>query len=274
MALKKVLISVKTYPTIYVEQAEEIVCTAGFDEDGNWVRIFPIPFRQLEYKNQYAKYQWIEIDLEKNTKDFRPETFKPRDIEKSDFIKILDKVDTKNNWQVRKNFVLKNVFNDITKLIDEAKSDNKYTSLAVFKPTEILDFIKVPALRDWNDKQKAALLQYNIFEKKNGSEVVKKLPFKFSYVFKDINGRECTLMNEDWELGALFWNCLKKNNGDEDAAWLDVKKKYYDDFALTKDLYFFLGTTKLHHLRAPNPFIIIGTFHPKKEDQYKLDFSS
>ena len=49
-----------------------------------------------------------------------------------------------------------------------------------------------------------------------------------------------------------------------------LKRKYLDDFAKTKDLYFYLGTTKLHHLSAPNPFIIIGTFHPKLEHQFKL----
>ena len=78
-------------------------------------------------------------------------------------------------------------------------------------------------------------------------------------------------MNEDWELGALYWNCLEKHKGDENAACKDVKKKYWDDFAKTKDLHFYLGTTKLNHLRAPNPFIIIGTFHPKIEDQLELD---
>jgi hypothetical protein len=34
----KVLITVKTYPTISVKY-DELVCTAGFREDGSWVRI-------------------------------------------------------------------------------------------------------------------------------------------------------------------------------------------------------------------------------------------
>ena len=76
-------------------------------------------------------------------------------------------------------------------------------------------------------------------------------------------------MNEDWELGALFWKCLDRNGGDESAACDDVKKKYWDDFAKTKDLYFYLGTTRVHHF-CDYPFIIIGTFHPKMEHQLKL----
>jgi len=45
---------------------------------------------------------------------------------------------------------------------------------------------------------------------------------------------------------------------------------YFDYFSKTTDLHFFLGTMQVHHYRAPNPFIIIGTFHPKKKDQLEL----
>jgi hypothetical protein len=44
-----------------------------------------------------------------------------------------------------------------------------------------------------------------------------------------------------------------------------------DDFAQTKDLHLFLGTTFLHHVRrAKNPFVIIGTFHPPHVTQESL----
>ena len=270
MSKRKVLITVKTYPSISVKY-DELVCTAGIDENGNWVRIYPIPFRKLDYNKQYQKYHWIEIDLVKNTSDFRPESYRPRNIDAEDVITFHGRLGTERNWKERKRLVLKNVYYDITKLITEAKTEGKHTSLAVFKPTFIKDFIYKPCSREWNDKQKAALQQQSLFEEKRNFEVVRKLPYKFSYIFSDINGRECTLMNEDWELGALFWNCLERHDGDEKAACEDVKKKYYNDFAITKDLYFYLGTTKFNHLRAPNPFIIIGTFYPKKEQQLKFD---
>ncbi|MPM62092.1 hypothetical protein SDC9_108958 [bioreactor metagenome] len=47
MPLMKVLIAVKTYPTLS-EKYDELVCTAGFLEDGSWIRLYPIPFRKLE----------------------------------------------------------------------------------------------------------------------------------------------------------------------------------------------------------------------------------
>jgi len=105
----------------------------------------------------------------------------------------------------------------------------------------------------------------NLFDTSKGSifKVVRKLPYKFSYIFSDEVGDASTLMIEDWELGQLYWNSLKRNGGDEIKACADVKDKYFNNFAKTKDLYLFLGTTKLHHFTAPNPFVIIGTFYPK-----------
>ena len=45
MALTKVLITVKTYPTLSAKY-DELVCTAGFKEDGTWIRLYPVPFRK------------------------------------------------------------------------------------------------------------------------------------------------------------------------------------------------------------------------------------
>jgi len=49
MALFRILITVKTYPTPSSMRQEEVVCTAGLSEDGKWIRIYPVPFRRLEY---------------------------------------------------------------------------------------------------------------------------------------------------------------------------------------------------------------------------------
>jgi hypothetical protein len=99
--------------------------------------------------------------------------------------------------------------------------------------------------------------------KTDKAQVVKKLPYEFSYVFKDDKGKQSTLMIEDWELGQLYWNCLARHEGDEAKARADVKRKYFNDFAKTKNLHFYLGTAQTYHLVSPNPFLVIDTFHPK-----------
>lgn len=265
MALIRVLITVKTYPTISAKY-DELVCTAGFREDGTWVRIYPVPFRKRAYTEQYKKYDWIELDLVKNKSDFRPESFRPATLDTE--INVVGHIDTARNWQERKKLCLGKIYYNLSELIAEAKDKNIGTSLAVFKPNEILDFYAEPVDRDWSAKQKAILAQQNLFE--NKFEVVKKLPYKFKFRFKDNQGQVSNMMIEDWETGQLFWNCLARHEGNEQKAIDDVRKKYFDDFAKTKDLHFYLGTTQKNHYVSHNPFMIIGTFHPKIENQMKL----
>lgn len=272
MALTRVLITVKTYPAIS-SKYEELVCTAGFREDGTWIRIYPIQFRKKSYEEQYKKYDWIELDLVKNESDFRPESYRPFSHDSP--IRILDHIDTTNNWVLRKDIVLRKVYTNLSQLIAEAKDKAVCTSLAVFKPSRILDFTIENAEREWDKgklaKLEAERLQGNLFKQpENPFEVVRKLPFKFSYVFQDDQGKQSKLMIEDWEIGQLFWNCLARWEGDESKAVEDVRKKYFDDFAKTKDLYLYLGTSQIHHFVSHNPFMIIGTFHPKREAQQTL----
>ena len=260
---KRIYIVVKTYPTISREYSE-LVCTAGILEDGSWIRLYPIPFRKLDIDQKYRKHTWIEIKASRNTKDFRPETYRP-DLSTISIEAKPNRVD----WGERRKIIFNNkkVYRNLQELIDKAKSDG--TSLAIFKPSKILDFIVEEDERDW-DPNKLAILkklsqQLNLFqtpeEIAEEFKVVPKVPYKFSYKFEDVLGRQSKLMIEDWEIGMLYFNCLRQENGNERVAIEKVRKKYYDHF-ITRDLHFFLGTTKRFHNVARNPFIIIGVFYP------------
>lgn len=267
----KILITVKTYPTISEVHRDEFVCTAGFNENGEWVRLYPIPFRSLNYDSQYKKYDWIEVNVKKHKSDWRPESYSPVNLENAP-IKIVGHLGTKSSWGPRKSIVLKKVYTDLTELINDSKENGKKISLAVFKPTIVNDFICTEVEREWDEKRIGWLKQQNLFVDMTKRKVIKKLPYKFSYVFKDINGTSSTLMVEDWELGQLFWKQLEKKQ-DEVIACQDVKKKYFDQFCFKTDLHFFLGTNYIHHSQnAKNPFIIVGLFYPPKVDQLQFDF--
>ena len=155
MALTKVLITVKTYPALS-EKYEELVCTAGFREDGTWIRIYPVPFRKLDYETQYKKWQWIEVDLVKNDSDFRPESYRPYSEDTP--IKILDSVGTSNSWAMRKKIALNHVHYDMSALINKAKTDGDGTSLAILKPKKVINFVWEPCSREW-DREKLAKIQ-------------------------------------------------------------------------------------------------------------------
>jgi hypothetical protein len=271
MPKEKILITVKTYPSLSAKY-DELVCTAGFREDGSWVRIYPVQFRKRKYSQQYSKYQWIEIELVKNTGDFRKESYRP--VSHDAEITIVGEIKPDgDDWRERRKVVLNKVYFNLKELIAEAKNNKIGTSLAVFKPSEIVGLEIKQVDREWSKEKLDRLNQLNLFESSDGEgrfEVVKKLPYKFSYKLKDNEGTVSTMMVEDWEIGQLYWHSLRRHQGDEEKACEDVRKKYIDDFARTKDLHLSLGTTKLHHNTAPNPFVIIGTFHPKPTTQTSL----
>lgn len=268
---KRIYVVVKTYPTISKEYSE-LVCTAGILDDGTWIRLYPVPFRMLEFDQKYPKYSWIEADVIRNTADFRPETYRPV----LSTLSVNGNKPKKANWDERRKIIFKNkkIYTNLQELINKAKKD--CTSLAIFKPSKILDFIVEETERDW-DPNKLAILrelsnQMSLFQSPEEIEeefkVVRKVPYKFSYKFEDDSGRQSTLMIEDWEIGMLYFNCLARANGNEQKAIEKVRQKYIDFFS-TRDLYLFLGTTLRFHNVAPNPFIIIGTFYPPKPSLYE-----
>jgi len=88
MALKKILITVTTYP-LPSRSYDELVCTAGILEDGSWIRIYPVPLsflKDLKEDTGFKKYTWIELDVKERGDDFRPESYSPNNYK----IKILD----------------------------------------------------------------------------------------------------------------------------------------------------------------------------------------
>jgi len=268
----RVLVTVKTYP-LPSYKYEELVCTAGILETGEWIRIYPIPFRSLPYYEQYKKYNWVELNLVRNTRDFRPESYRPKQG-LDEPIKSLDSIDTSNGWEKRRRIVLQEVFTSMDELIQRAKNNEK-KSLATLKPVEIIDLVIEETEREWKREWLDHLLQRKLFDTNpkgqgNTSEVVRKLPYKYSYKFlTQGDKRPRQMMIEDWEIGALYWNCLGQTEGDENAANQKIRQKYFDEFVKTKDIHFFVGTTLQYHNVSPNPFVIIGVFYPPKGDKPK-----
>ncbi len=271
MAKERILITVKTYPTLSRKYGET-VCTAGVREDGSWVRVYPVPFRRLEETEQYRKFDWLECDLIKSPTDPRPETRHPADMKQ---LNPVDHMGTDGQWRERRELLLKKarVHTRLQTLIDGAKANT--LSLAVFKPAKVTDFVWEEETREWDAAKLAEMRnqtnQGELFAEeawRKTFQVIPKLPYSLSYRFADADGRGSEMQVLDWEAGALFWNCLRRH-GDEKTALEKVRPKYLGEFSRT-DLYFFLGTTQQFHFVAPNPWVIVGVFPIPHERQVDL----
>ncbi|MBN1379494.1 MAG: hypothetical protein JXA04_09690 [Gammaproteobacteria bacterium] len=272
MGKERILITVKTYPTLSRKYGE-LVCTAGLREDGSWVRLYPVPFRLLDYPNRYQKFDWIETTLVRSTQDPRPESF--RLVDPAD-ITIADNLGTEDGWRERRKLVLgkTHIYTYLDELIDAAHKN--LISLAVFKPSLISDFIWEDAERGWDatkiEELRGKSNQGELFADENwrrAFQVIQKVPYKFSYCFTDASGRKSELQVLDWEAGQLYWNCLKNSEGDEQTALQKVRQKYLDEFTKT-NLHFFMGTTQQFQRWAQNPWMIVGVFPIPHEVQKSL----
>lgn len=270
MPRERVLITVKTYPTLSRKYGET-VCTAGIRADGSWMRIYPVPFRRLEEKEQYKKFDWIEADFIRSS-DIRPETYYPVDPTK---LIRTDHMGKNDNWRERRELILKRatVYDRLQTLFDGARENR--LSLAVFKPAKIIEFIWEDDDREWNEEKLAQMRnmhsQSELFSEDSWREtfkIIPKLPYAFSYQIEDAEGRRSTMQVLDWECGQLYRNCFLKHQN-EVIALEKVRAKYEDEFS-KRDLYFFLGTTKQFHGFAPNPWVIIGVFAPPYRHQIDL----
>ena len=73
------LVVVKAYPAISTKYGE-VECVAGIRTDmptPEWVRLFPVPFRDLPYTQRFQKYQLVRFQAEPHGSDTRPESLRP-----------------------------------------------------------------------------------------------------------------------------------------------------------------------------------------------------
>lgn len=251
---KRVLITVKTYP-LPSKKTIEASCTAGITEDGNWIRLFPLPFRYLEYEKRFKKYQWVEANVIKASSDPRPESYKV-DL---DSIRPVDKcLPTSQNWKTRKEIVLPLAAPSLCYL--QNTQEDTGATLGIFKPRCINELIIEPEEYPyWTSQELETLSQQYMFDKVY-VKPLEKIPFKFKYRFycADSNCNGHILSITDWEIGEAYrkW---KKHYGETWKSYFREKFEYEVIYGF--DTYFYVGTVRAH----PDVWIIVGLFYPHKE---------
>ena len=258
------LITVKAYPNPS-KTLGEAACIAGVSRTGKWVRLYPIPFRDLDDDKQFKKYQWVELkyDANKRRSDPRPETVRPI----ADSIKVLGKpLSTDNAWAARKDIVMPLLRASMCEIQQAQEQDG--TSLGVFRPREVLDVIAEPeSTPEWTEDQLAKLGQRDLFLTRE-KRPLEKIPFSFSYRYRceGCRNKEPHRMKIiDWELAEL-WRHYRRGH-DERATVEAVRTKYGDELCgASKDSYFYTGNMQAY----PQTFLILGVFWPPKTTQFGL----
>ena len=152
---RRILILCKTYPSPSAKYAETS-CVAGMDEDGQLIRLHPVPFRLIGDDMQFKKWQWIIARLEKSPNDHRPESHKLYvDTITCDGAEL----PTANQWFARRHWLDKlPVFENFSGVEDTRQSQG--TTLALLRPSRIVKLEITPVDHaEWTEDEKAKLIR-------------------------------------------------------------------------------------------------------------------
>ncbi len=198
-AVEELLILTKTYPTPSTKH-RETTCVAALNSKGEMRRIFPVPFRLLDGKHQFNKWEWIQGCVSKAKDDNRPES---RHIDVATIIRTGRRIGTDKGWAERKRWIAPHVVEDFTAL--EVHRQINGQTLGFLRPSRLLELEITPVKDpDWTAEDKAKLLQDGLFDSKEvkARPPLRKLPYDFHYRYEcnSANGVEALRHKlTDWE---------------------------------------------------------------------------
>jgi len=253
--IKRILVTVKAYPNPS-KKYSETVCCAGIDlENNQLVRLYPIPFRDLDNDQKFKKYSIIEINCSPPSDDKRPESLRVD----ADSIDVVEVIDTeKGTWKKRKDIVLNMTVKSMCQVYQDV--EGKDHSLGLIKPENIsFDWVK-QSLSDQKTRE-SCYAQLSFFDKQKNA--IEEIPYSFYYSFKCFDVDKCPghkLSIIDWEIGQAYRDWRRRYSTEN--ILLDKIKQRWLDIANTnkKDVYFYVGNMK----RFRNTFMVLGVFYPPK----------
>lgn len=246
----EILVTVKAYPTLS-QKYGEVVCVAGITltEPYQWVRLYPVGFRDLPYEDRFHKYDVVRIDTTEAS-DKRPETHRPV----LDSLEVIGKASTNKDWAERRKYVMPTVSESMCEIARLQQSEGK--SLGCFKPREI-DFVVEKDDDSWSGSQEGIAGQISMFMPAKDS--LEKVPHRFMYHYRcddaSCNGHKQTIV--DWEAMQSYRSWRERYSETElmDA----LRKKWLDTmWADGRDSYLFVGNQFMY----PASFLTLGVFWP------------
>lgn len=260
----EVLVLVKAAP-VMTSELEETMCVAGVRIDGGrneWVRLHPVPFRDLADETRFAKYQRITVRCIRHKTDRRPETWTP--IQGS--IVVGEAISSAKGWERRRPYIEPLGEMTTCELVARNRENGSglgVPSLAVVRPVEppalLVDQRDVDQLKQWRDRAEASVSSPSLFDDpispKPPFEVV---PWRFRYRYRcaapSCGGHNQTIV--DWEAVSL-WRHVRQQVNWEDAMRTKFERQLWTD----KDSVLFVGNMEQY----PWNFLVLGIFWPPSE---------
>ena len=259
-----VLVTVKTYPSPS-DRYGETVCVAGARLDGDgpkWVRLYPMKYRLVDYEQQFAKYEILEIPVTRHgSVDPRPESVRPDQSR----MRSIRRVGTSKNWAERRELIRPLIGATTTCELIAANKAVDYSqpvpSLGLVRVNDAQ--VRVTDGEPWEPNQLAKVIkaaQPHLFNPA-GFRELQPAPFRVTIRYRcassDCNGHQPALL--DWETGQAGrrWS---RESGPARAKQM-LQGKYESLFGDDIDTHMFVGN--LHQHRTS--FSALGVWSPRIE---------
>ena len=263
----QVFIVVKTAPTPS-RRYVDTVCVAGVVVSPGplrWVRLYPVPFRHLDFERQFHKYSIIEVDVVAPSRgDTRPESLRVKDFNK---IAVIEETDSNS---VRRHEIMGEVESTTAcALYRGAQADPAgATSLGIIVPID--PRIEIVASEGWSASQRRTIEAHQDqlaldlgATLRRDAPPLESPPFRAWYVYR-CKADGCRKHRQgilDWELTALQRRAQKR--GKDVRAWI---KERFEATMLSPDrsTRFILGNQAKGCKR--HIFSVLSIYYPTKKD--------
>lgn len=247
-----VLVTVKAYPALSHKHGE-VVCVAGVRVDGSaseWVRLFPVAFRDMAFADRFRKYQLITLDVTRPLSDRRPESWTPNLAS----LRLGEVLDTKQGWRRRKELLAGLPVLPMCEVL--ARQSESGMSLAMTRPVQVDELDIVPHAEF--DEVKAGLAgQGGLFGP--AKMPLEPAPYTAKYLYRcgEPTCRGHTQGLIDWEFveASRSW----RSRYPEPELRERLREKWLEQMCgPDKDTVFFVGNQH----QAPRGFLVLGVFWP------------
>lgn len=241
--LAHLCILVKAYPQPS-QKYEETVCCAGISDTGEFLRLYPIPYRRLLPEQRFDRFDVIEAKIFKAEDDWRRESYKV-DPDSIRIVQVGSRLSAEEKVALWSRFVV----DSLVALRQENIETQR--SLGIVKPDAgSVKFWAKPADRNDSESNEifsSLLNQASLFN----AEPLPKLTLEFTFGFTFTSaGHRHEMKIHDWEVQAAYHHYKRRYRNEA----LSRLEHVYGTQLPTQNLHFVLGTMKAH----PRQFIIIG----------------
>lgn len=226
----ELLVNCKTYPAVSTKYVET-VCTGGVQANGDFVRLYPVPFRFLDAEEQYGRWDVIRVRAYRDTKDTRPESwhFEPG----TEIVRIDSLTTDKQRWD----WMSKTVHPSA----EEMESKGITNGCVEIEP---LEFYWKSDPKEWSDSQRQIIHQGDLFAtKQQMQEIAERVPWQFRLKYREKNtGREDDGKVLAWSFYQGFRRVRNETEDDESALEKVAERVRGSIFNPEKTVFAILGT--------------------------------